>query len=260
MKQRLKGERASTAHRLAPGVAILGAALSLATLPACGGSNQPTGSLYVTVLDKSMSPVADAEVTTDPATQSLVTDALGTVFFPKVPAVGYAVTASHPTAGSGRATAQVVANEVADAVITVTRPPVGGGDGGQAGGPGAGGGGVGTGGLPGSGGVAGAGAGGGAGALGTGGGLGTGGVGGGPGVGGDGGESGGTGGVAATSLRPRHGRRSPPGELVAPARKLSASVEVLGRAGLRPFPCDLTRPRPRSQRSPSTALAGYYGR
>jgi hypothetical protein len=159
MKQRLKGERASAAHRLAPGVAILGAALSLATLPACGGSNQPTGSLYVTVLDKSMSPVADAEVTTDPATQSLVTDALGTVFFPKVPAVGYAVTASHPTAGSGRATAQVVANEVADAVITVTRPPVGGGDGGQAGGPGAGGGGgVGTGGLPGSGGVAGAGA------------------------------------------------------------------------------------------------------
>jgi hypothetical protein len=114
-----------------------------------------------------MSPVADAEVTTDPATQSLVTDALGTIFFPKVPAVGYAVTASHPTAGSGRATAQVVANEVADAVITVTRPPVGGGDGGQAGGPGAGGGGGGggTGGLPGSGGVAGAGVGGGAGAL-----------------------------------------------------------------------------------------------
>lgn len=181
MKQRLREERASAAHRLAPGVAILGAALSLATLPACGGSNQPTGSLYVTVLDKSMSPVADAEVTTDPATQSLVTDALGTVFFPKVPAVGYAVTASHPTAGSGRATAQVVANEVADAVITVTRPPVGGGDGGQADGPGAGGGGgVGTGGLPGSGGVAGAGAGGGAGALGTGGGLGTGGVGGTP--------------------------------------------------------------------------------
>jgi hypothetical protein len=157
MKQRVKGERASAGLRLAPGVAILGAALSLATLPACGGSNQPTGSLYVMVLDKSMSPVADAEVTTDPATQSLVTDALGTVFFPKIPAAGYAVTASHPTAGWGRATAQVVANEVADAVITLTRPPVDGGAGGQAGGPDQGGRGgvVGTGGLPGSSGRAG---------------------------------------------------------------------------------------------------------
>src|SRR5579884_3475204 len=106
--------------RGALGRAFVGVATLLATLPACGGGgSQPTGSLYVTVVDKSMLPVSDATVTTEPATQSLITDAFGSVFFAKVPAGGYAITASHATRGSGRATQQVTAGAVAKVTVTL---------------------------------------------------------------------------------------------------------------------------------------------
>ena len=164
---------------------IFGAAALIATISACGSSNQPTGSLYVRVLDKSTAPAADVVVTTEPATESLVTDALGSVFFAKVPVAGYAITATHSTAGSGRTTARVLANEVASATITL-----GGGAGGIAGTGGAAG--TGGGGTAGTGGAAGT-----SGRGGTGGVAGT-GVAGRGGTGGSAAGSGGTGGVSAT--------------------------------------------------------------
>jgi len=101
----------------------LGIVALLTALMACGSSNSPIGQLYVRVVDKSMVPVADAAVTTEPATQSLTTDALGSVFFAKVPVAGYAVTAMHPTAGSGRGTAQVLVNMVSEVVIVLNGVP-----------------------------------------------------------------------------------------------------------------------------------------
>ena len=57
----------------------------------------------------SNAPAADVVVTTEPATESLATDALGSVFFAKVPADGYAITATHSTAAPGDVSAQAVA-------------------------------------------------------------------------------------------------------------------------------------------------------
>ena len=100
----------------------------------------------MSVVDKSMAPVADAVVTTEPATESKVTDALGSVFFSKVPVGGYAVTAMHPTAGSGRVTAQTVAGMATQVVVVLgTEGALGGGGGGGGGGKGQGG----AGGVPG---------------------------------------------------------------------------------------------------------------
>src|SRR6185312_14728877 len=131
-----------------------------------------SGSLFVLVTDAAGSPIAGAVVSTTPATQSLTTDNLGTAFFSTVAADGYAVTAVHPTAGSGRSAGEVKANDVARVTITlipgVTLPTTGqagaggrGGVGGAApggsGGTGgaASGGAIGTGGIAGSAGVAG---------------------------------------------------------------------------------------------------------
>jgi len=96
--------------------ALLAMALAVST---CGG-NSPPGSLLVTVVDLSGAPVINATVTTVPPTQALVTDTLGTTFLAKVPPGGYAVTASHPTAGAGRVAVEVKANDVAKAVVALS--------------------------------------------------------------------------------------------------------------------------------------------
>ena len=190
------GRRAILAQRVPACLAFLTAAALLSGFPACGGSsNQPTGSLYVKVYDKSMAPVSDAVVTTDPATQSMVTDALGSVFFAKLPPTGYAITASHPTRGAGRATEQVVSGAVVTATVILTGPPIGGmggnGGGGTSGAAGSAGR-SGAGGTTGAGGTAAApGTGGIAGAHGTGGATG--------GAGGAGGSTGGAGGAGGST-------------------------------------------------------------
>ena len=174
--------------------------LAMAAAAACGGGGgTSTGSLFVTVSDAN-GPVEGATVTTMPASQSMTTDAVGTVFFPKLATGGYAITAVHRTAGSGRAAGEVTANDVAHVTIKlmsgVTLPT--GGTGGAAGlggasGAGGRGGSTGTGGAAGHGGSVGTGGaatGGAAGHLGTGGGTGgagTGGAAGGAGAGGAGG-------------------------------------------------------------------------
>jgi YVTN family beta-propeller protein len=166
--------------------------LAMAAAAACGGGGTTsTGGLFVTVSDAS-GPVAGATVSTMPATQSMTTDALGTVFFSKIAAGGYAVTAVHPTAGSGRVAGEVTANDVARLTITltpgVTVPTTGtGGVAGQGGGSGA----AGLGGSTGTGGMAGQGGSATGGAAGLGGSTGTGGM---AGHGGSGGTA--TGGAA----------------------------------------------------------------
>jgi hypothetical protein len=206
-----RGVRAGRAARWLVAAALLG------SFPACGGGgSKPAGALFVKVTDRSMAPVSDAVVTTDPHTVTLATDALGSVFFARVPAGSYAVTASHPTVGSGRTTVQVMANDVADVTIVLTAPSLGGsggaagaggaaGTGGSIGGGGGRGGGPGVGGSSGTGGSGGAGAGGGAGgAAGIGGSGGRGGSAGVAGVAGTGGSAGsgamaGRGGTGGTS-------------------------------------------------------------
>jgi hypothetical protein len=202
---------------------ILGGAAFFAAIPACGGGGSAaTGSLYVMVVDNSNAPVPDATVTTMPATQSLSTDSLGSVFFAKVPVGGYTITATHPTKGSGRLARQVMAGAVSNATILLSGGAGTGGAGGQTGGTGgqagtsggAGGqiggtggqagtsGGAGAGGNAGAGGVTGTGgAAGAAGTHGTGGaaGGGTGGTGGLAGSSGLGGASGGAGGAAGST-------------------------------------------------------------
>src|ERR1022692_3048525 len=116
MSPRVSG-RPRWIQRFAACWAILGVAAFFAAIPACGGGNPATGSLYVMVVDNSNAPVSDATVTTTPATQSLVTDALGSVFFAKVPAGGYSITAIHPTKGSGRIAQQVMAGAVGNATV-----------------------------------------------------------------------------------------------------------------------------------------------
>ena len=113
-------------------------AFTLAAVPACGDDSSPTGSLFVAVVDRSGAPVADATVTTMPATQSVTTDGLGTAFFAKIAPGGYAVTAAHPIAGSGREPVMVKADEVKS--VTIQLSPTGtGGAGGSAGSGGSGG-------------------------------------------------------------------------------------------------------------------------
>ncbi|MFL5308539.1 MAG: hypothetical protein ACJ8F1_25225 [Polyangia bacterium] len=197
------------AHRVTVWAAVLGAIGLLATVAGCGdGDNQPTGSLYVTVMDKSMSPVADATVTTVPATQALVTDALGTVFFPKIPAAAYAITANHVTKGAGRTTQQVTAGAVASVTVLLTTVPISnGGNGGHAGAAGGAAGNAGAGGAGGT--AAGTGTGGAAGSAvtGTGGAAGRAGTGGVPGTGGAAGRAG-TGGAAGSGGLPGSGGAS----------------------------------------------------
>src|SRR4051794_26962646 len=149
LRRRGRGQDTTiSSHQGRRAAVTFGAAALLATLAACGSSNQPTGSLYVKVVDKSNAPVADVVVTTEPATESHATDALGSVFFSKVPAGGYAVTGMHPIAGSGRTTARVVVLEVAEATIVLSGSATGTGGGGTGGGGGS----AGSGGSGGSGG------------------------------------------------------------------------------------------------------------
>src|SRR6185437_4260996 len=188
---------------------LLGA-LGLLTLATCGGGGGPSGSISVLVRDAAGSAIAGATVSTTPATESLTTDKLGTAFFSTVAVGGYAVTAVHPTAGSGRWAGEVKANEIAQVTITlipgVTLPTTGqagagggGGAGGAASGGSVGAGGVATGGSVGAGGVA-TGGSVGAGGVATGGTIGTGGIAGSGGAAGSAGTGGAAGAGGASSL------------------------------------------------------------
>ncbi len=95
------------------------ALVTLLTSLGCGGSVGTAGALYVRVTGEDMTNVADARVTTDPETQSLTTDALGTVIFATVPTGFYTVTASHPALGSGRTAVKVTAGELTDVTIAL---------------------------------------------------------------------------------------------------------------------------------------------
>src|SRR5215471_12768396 len=101
---------------------------ALWTIPAlaalgCKGSSAGTGGLYVTVKDASMATVADAMVSTEPATQTLVTDALGTVLFPHVPAGFYSVTAVGAAAGTARVPVTVTAGALAQVTLVLRNGP-----------------------------------------------------------------------------------------------------------------------------------------
>jgi hypothetical protein len=97
------------------------ALVALSAVVGCSGSSKSRGGgLYVKVMADGKTEVADAVVTTDPETQSLTTDALGTVIFPNVPAGFYTVTANHPVLGAGRTAATVTAEHLAE--VTVVLP------------------------------------------------------------------------------------------------------------------------------------------
>jgi DNA-binding beta-propeller fold protein YncE len=86
-----------------------------------GGGGAATGSIYVTVVDSSNVAVSDATVTTMPDTQSLVTDALGSVLFSGIAAGAYAVTAAHPVLGASRVPVSVFASQIAQVTITLKK-------------------------------------------------------------------------------------------------------------------------------------------
>jgi YVTN family beta-propeller protein len=87
----------------------------------CGGSSPAKGGLFVTVKDVSMTPVADTVVSTEPATKSVTTDALGTVLLPSMPAGFYAVTAINPTQGSAREAVTVKPGELAEVTLVLKK-------------------------------------------------------------------------------------------------------------------------------------------
>src|SRR3954468_15863913 len=73
------------------------------------GSSKSAGAVYVTVKDPSQALVADAVVTTDPATKSRTTDALGSVLMNGLAPGVYAVSATHPALGAARTAVTVEA-------------------------------------------------------------------------------------------------------------------------------------------------------
>lgn len=106
--------------------------LSLLMAVGCGGKSAPgDGGLFVTVKDVAMALVSDAVVTTDPATASIATDALGTALFRKVPAGFYAVTAAHPALGAARAAVTIKAGDLAEITLVLSHDLVAPDGGGQ---------------------------------------------------------------------------------------------------------------------------------
>jgi 6-phosphogluconolactonase (cycloisomerase 2 family) len=100
----------------------------------CGSSvGGGPGGLFVVVKDVSMTTVADAEVSTDPPTQTAITDALGTVLLDKLPAGFYAVTANHPSFGAARMAITVRAGMLTEVTLTLRKVTTGAGGSGQAG-------------------------------------------------------------------------------------------------------------------------------
>jgi hypothetical protein len=73
------------------------------------------------VRDVSMAEVLGAVVTTDPATESLTTDATGNVRFPSLPAGFYSVTAVHPSIGSNRMAVTVRAGGTTELTLILRR-------------------------------------------------------------------------------------------------------------------------------------------
>ncbi|HET6148856.1 MAG TPA: carboxypeptidase regulatory-like domain-containing protein [Polyangia bacterium] len=102
----------------------------------CGKSAPHPGGLFVTVKDPSMATVADAVVTTDPVTESIATDALGSALFRKVPPGFYSVTVVHPSFGAARAPVTVEPDVLAEITVTLRKDLSldAGADGGAAGG------------------------------------------------------------------------------------------------------------------------------
>jgi hypothetical protein len=110
--------RVRSAVRAARGIAWLCALAAIG----CGGKSSPNqGGLFVTVKDVAMATVADAVVTTDPSTESVATDALGSALFRKVPAGFYSVTAIHPALGAARAAVTIKADTLAEITLTLSR-------------------------------------------------------------------------------------------------------------------------------------------
>jgi DNA-binding beta-propeller fold protein YncE len=94
----------------------------------CDDSDSPADAgtasgIFVKVIDSGQRPVADAVVSTEPATRSGVTDGLGTVLLTGVPAGIYAVTAQHATLGAARMPVTVTASGLVQ-VTLVLQPPV----------------------------------------------------------------------------------------------------------------------------------------
>jgi DNA-binding beta-propeller fold protein YncE len=71
-----------------------------------------------------MALVADAVVTTDPATDSKATDALGTVLFQKIPVGFYSVTAVHPSLGAAREPITIQAGNLSEITLVLSKDVV----------------------------------------------------------------------------------------------------------------------------------------
>jgi DNA-binding beta-propeller fold protein YncE len=78
-----------------------------------------TGGLFVRVLDARGLAVANAEVSTDPASTTQFTDGLGSVLFRGLAPGFYAVTAVHATGGNARLATTVVAGAIAELNLTL---------------------------------------------------------------------------------------------------------------------------------------------
>lgn len=74
------------------------------------------GSIFVTVTHN-WDVVADAQITTEPATSMVTTDITGTAIITEVPIGGYKVVATHPNIGTGSASVTVTENEVMDVTV-----------------------------------------------------------------------------------------------------------------------------------------------
>lgn len=80
--------------------------------------------LFVKVTDSEKRPVADAVVSTEPATRSALTDGLGSVFLADVTPGIYAVTAQHASLGSARGPVTVTASGVTQVELTLQKEAV----------------------------------------------------------------------------------------------------------------------------------------
>jgi hypothetical protein len=102
---------------------------ALSAIVGCGGADA-SGDLSVVVKDVSMAVVADATVTTDPATKTLTTDSAGRARFTALPARAYTVKAESAGLGEATATVTLVAGDSREITLTLRTVGPGGTDGG----------------------------------------------------------------------------------------------------------------------------------
>jgi DNA-binding beta-propeller fold protein YncE len=88
-----------------------------------GGRGSGSG-LFVRVTDSEKRPVADAVVSTEPATRSAITDGLGTVLLSDLAPGIYAVTAQHASLGSARGPVTVAASGVVQVELALQQQAV----------------------------------------------------------------------------------------------------------------------------------------